>query len=699
MPLTKAMVLDSIKLAQFANDNGFDGLVVYKNPDGMKKYNTVLKPKIADFAKKYGKTPNVILNDFVTEYIEKNNLEHTFASRGFPFLGRGKVHNFTWAGINQIDKEGLKTGIAPVTQLPHLYITIENDEIHFGFSYGDNVKDEDLGVQRVRENPELLKKIIDVKQKDNELAIFYRDILEDDSSGDLIEIDSLDDLFKNWSHTIWIRKKYTTMLVDDNIADKITDTFDKLKELFIVSSTGEPSPSYKLEKKESVSYGGDPITSEMQKQVILYGPPGTGKTFNAIVKAYNLLFGSENQSATCKQIKEKLTSQEEDKLDLTGLSWIDAIILAFDELKNDKASVNEIKNSRIIREFSTIKNNRTISNSIWYFLLFGSALDSETIRVKKRGSQELFDKDTESRWFLTEKGKTYLENLKEDLKSSSSLSSSQFSFITFHQSYSYEDFIEGIRPYVSEVTIGAQISYQIKDGIFKEICKKADQDQSKKYVLIIDEINRGNISKIFGEAITLLEENKRIGEKEEITVRLPYSGEDFGIPHNVYIIGTMNSTDKSIALVDIALRRRFHFERLGVDLTKIQNDDARKFLESMNKIICALKNPDFEIGHSYFMKIPEDDPDNHELSIVFVNQILPLIEEYFFNDWEALATILGKKSINIEKQKKIVWDEDNGQFEEETGDYNKIFGRCLASPNEIFENTKMNFERLQTKND
>jgi Cdc6-like AAA superfamily ATPase len=662
----------------------------------LEKYNTILKPKIAEFKDTYGKTPNQSLKDFVDSYIEKNNLQNDFIGRGFHFKGRGLVHKFTWAGINLINTEGLNPNLSPITQLPQLYLTIDNEDIYFGFSYGNNTKDDDIWVQRIRDNPELLRKIIRVKQEDPELFIRGNEILEDGSFGESIEINSFADLTKNWSKSIWISKKCPSEKIDENIDKKITDTFDKLKELFIVSSTGEFSPSFHNEKKGSIDSSPDPISSGERKQVILYGPPGTGKTFNAIVMAHELLFGSKNPSATCKQIKGKLSSREEKEIDPSGLSWIDAIILAFDELKNDKISVNEIKNSRIIQEFSVLKNNRTISNSIWHFLLFESALDSETVKVKNRGSQELFDKDIESKWFLTEKGKIYLENLKEDLKSFSSHSTSQFSFITFHQSYSYEDFIEGIRPNVSDATLDGQILYQIKDGLFKEICKKALQDPTKKFVLIIDEINRGNISKIFGEAITLLEENKRIGETEEITVRLPYSGDEFGIPNNVYLIGTMNSTDKSIALVDIALRRRFHFERLSVKLSEIQNDDARKLLESMNRIICALKNPDYEIGHSYFMKIPKDDPDNQELSIVFVTQILPLIEEYFFNDWEALATILGKDSIIIEKQKKIVWNEDDGTFEENAGNYDKIYSRCLAPPDEIFKNSKINLERLQT---
>ncbi|MEI6842642.1 MAG: AAA family ATPase, partial [Methanomicrobiales archaeon] len=205
----------------------------------------------------------------------------------------------------------------------------------------------------------------------------------------------------------------------------------------------------------------------------------------------------------------------------------------------------------------------------------------------------------------------------------------------------------------------------------------AELDPANNYVLIIDEINRGNISKIFGELITLLEDNKRAGETEEITVRLPYSGEDFCVPNNIYIIGTMNSTDKSIALVDVALRRRFHFERLNVNYELIANEDAKKFLKVINSIICALKNPDFEVGHFYFMNIKKIDDGNQELKKVFSNRILPLLEEYFFNDWEALATILGPASIRIEPRKKMVWDDDNGKFIKDSGDFDQIYGRCI----------------------
>jgi len=115
----------------------------------------------------------------------------------------------------------------------------------------------------------------------------------------------------------------------------------------------------------------------------------------------------------------------------------------------------------------------------------------------------------------------------------------------------------------------------------------------------------------------------------------------------------------------------------------------------LNGIICALKNPDFEIGHSNFMNIPKIDEGYQELKKVFSTKILPLIEEYFFNDWEALATILSPDSIHIEKRKKLVWDEDSGEFKKESEEFDRISGRCIDYKKDIFENTRKNLENQQ----
>ena len=133
--------------------------------------------------------------------------------------------------------------------------------------------------------------------------------------------------------------------------------------------------------------------------------------------------------------------------------------------------------------------------------------------------------------------------------------------VTFHQSFAYEDFVEGIRPKLDDEGIG----YELRDGVFKRIVNAARENPERRYVLIIDEINRGNIPKIFGELITLIEDSKRLGETDGMSVTLPYSNEEFGVPSNLYIIGTMNTADRSILLLDTALRRRFDFVEMMPD--------------------------------------------------------------------------------------------------------------------------------------
>lgn len=237
----------------------------------------------------------------------------------------------------------------------------------------------------------------------------------------------------------------------------------------------------------------------------------------------------------------------------------------------------------------------------------------------------------------------------------------QIKFITFHQSYSYEEFVEGLK---AESDENNNIKYEIKDGVFKDICEKAKniKIESKNYVLIIDEINRGNISKIFGELITLIEPSKRIGAKDAITVELPYSKNKFGVPSNLYIIGTMNTADRSIALMDMAIRRRFDFIEMMPDYSllkdkKINGIKIDKILETINKRIECFYDRDHTIGHSYFLDIKSME----ELSDVFRNRIIPLLCEYFYDDWEKIRLILAddqkdedcqfvkEKDINLEE--------------------------------------------------
>ncbi|MFQ6072037.1 MAG: McrB family protein, partial [Methanosarcinales archaeon] len=202
-------------------------------------------------------------------------------------------------------------------------------------------------------------------------------------------------------------------------------------------------------------------------------------------------------------------------------------------------------------------------------------------------------------------------------------------FIQFHPSYSYEDFIESIRPSLEE---GEEVFYEIKDGIFKEFCKTAKENPNQNYVMIIDEINRGNLAKIFGELIYAL-------EYRDSEFTLPYSQEIFKIPDNVYIIGTMNTADRSIALMDIALRRRFMFMELRPDPEVLEKhlegnrfkDKVLNFFKELNDNIREEEGlgDNFTIGHSHFMV---KDMDEQKLKTVWDYSVMPLLKEYFFDN-------------------------------------------------------------------
>lgn len=234
------------------------------------------------------------------------------------------------------------------------------------------------------------------------------------------------------------------------------------------------------------------------------------------------------------------------------------------------------------------------------------------------------------------------------------LEGQQIEFITFHQNYGYEEFIEGIRPILNQDDRAKEgnIAYEIKNGIFKDLCNRAEKDGANPYILIIDEINRGNISKIFGELITLIEPSKRLGKKDELTLTLPYTGESFGIPSNLYIIGTMNTADRSIALLDTALRRRFEFIEMMPDedqLKKVGNIDMKTMLQAINHRITFLYDREHTIGHTFFMDVKTLD----DLKRVFQNKIIPLLQEYFYEDYAKISAVFNhNKMIKEEETQK-----------------------------------------------
>jgi Cdc6-like AAA superfamily ATPase len=233
---------------------------------------------------------------------------------------------------------------------------------------------------------------------------------------------------------------------------------------------------------------------------------------------------------------------------------------------------------------------------------------------------------------------------------------------TFHQSFSYEEFVEGLKPSVLKEKPEVVV-YRIEKGIFFNACERAaklagykdleecikadDRKQKmeealndKKIVLLcIDEINRANVSAVFGDLISLIEPSKRIGAKNEMKVKLPYSKKEFGVPANLLIIGTMNTADRSIQLLDSALRRRFKFEELMPDYRTIDNLKARNILEVINARIRSLLDKDHQIGHSYFI----DAKDEFDIFNALKDCVIPLLEEYLYNDAQKIRQILNEE--------------------------------------------------------
>ncbi len=226
-------------------------------------------------------------------------------------------------------------------------------------------------------------------------------------------------------------------------------------------------------------------------------------------------------------------------------------------------------------------------------------------------------------------------------------------FVTFHQNYAYEDFIEGIRPVLGKDQ--NELRYELRDGIFKQIAESASQDPKQPYVLIIDEINRGNIAKIFGELITLIEPSKRLRPQsaesrpdrqdigsDELRTKLPYSQDRFGVPNNLYLIGTMNTADRGTALLDVALRRRFDFvERMpnpdhGGVVEDIEGVNGRTLLRVINGRIVEKLDREHQIGHTYLLGVKTLEA----LKRAFQNRVVPLLQEYFYDDWEKMRGVL-----------------------------------------------------------
>jgi 5-methylcytosine-specific restriction enzyme B len=446
--------------------------------------------------------------------------------------------------------------------------------------------------------------------------------------------------------------------------------------------------------KKPVSVPVDPLYEEIavslrrKGQVILYGPPGTGKTYAARRAAvWWLLQQAGQMNAQAVLADPKQFAEAERSLSTVQVSqrvwWIVANPKEWDWACLRKDRLVEYRYGRIQRNYPLVqpgdlvigyqsypdkkimalarvsrglaKNDEgkqtielsyvhDVDQGLTYAELIEDPIlsKSEPLRFRNQGTLFALDRDEADHILavLSERDPAISEFLDVEGRVG------QLTRLTFHASYSYEDFIEGFRP----VESGSGLTLRLEDGVFKRICREAQANPDRPYLVLIDEFNRANVAKVFGELVTLLESDKR-----GLIITLPQSKESFAIPPNVFLLGTMNTADRSIKLLDSAMRRRFAFIELMPDVelirgVKIHGLDLADFLLQLNARIAKHAGREKQIGHSFLMENghPVSDPD--EFARRFRQEILPLLQEYCYDDYGALAGYLGSKLVDPQEQ-------------------------------------------------
>lgn len=393
----------------------------------------------------------------------------------------------------------------------------------------------------------------------------------------------------------------------------------------------------------------------MSKNIILYGPPGTGKTYNTIDKALSIIEGQPFLGTRQEAVKRYKKYVSEGRIVFTtfhqSLSYED-FVEGIKPVVVD-GSISYSVQDGIFKELckkatDTLEVEKTTDvEDILH--QFEEALASLRTEAQQEGGVVI----NGDRLYCNAKGTFYFQPPSETRKDKGDP-------VGEKKIQAMRDCLKqyGGQPIpekeFNRPEEGGRFSGNNKSSrvIFKEIEERMHRKNlgCGTYVLIIDEINRGNVANIFGELITLIEEDKRLNEPNELTAKLPYSKENFGVPSNLYIIGTMNTADRSVEALDAALRRRFTFEEMmpQYDLEALQTvvygHSLSDILKTINSRVALLVDREHQVGHSYFLGINDED----EFKGVMFNKIVPLLQEYFYNDYEKLQLVVGKGFVKDE---------------------------------------------------
>lgn len=437
---------------------------------------------------------------------------------------------------------------------------------------------------------------------------------------------------------------------------------DQLSSLSTDALDDEPEAD-ETSEQHGMAVGRTALTSrslDLPLNVILYGPPGTGKTYYLTNKLIEKFQRAPTKADSVAEIVDEL-------------SWVQVVALALHDLGGE-AKVPALQQHPLVKtKYSSRSIKVALARLLWSVLQRHSVETSVTVKYKIRAEEQLFDKRPDSTWYLAVELPEELREIAKKLRAPAvDKSLDDYTFVTFHQAYGYEDFIEGIRPKLEQEgdDEDGQLAYALEDGAFlraaraalrlagyeeslHDFCGLTKKERVKQfegappYAVFIDEINRGNVARIFGELITLLEEDKRLGKDNEVIVTLPYSKKRFGVPPNLYVIGTMNTADRSIEALDTALRRRFAFQELPprpdlLDDIEMEGGIALgEMLRAINRRLEKLYDRDHCIGHAYLYAL-RDNPTLDALKHVFRNKLIPLLQEYFYGDWGKIGLVLGR---------------------------------------------------------
>jgi len=471
---------------------------------------------------------------------------------------------------------------------------------------------------------------------------------------------------------------------------------------------------------------GENEMTNVPKNTILYGPPGTGKTYNTVVYAVAVIENKSVESIKAEPysaVFERYNTYKNDGLiEFTTFhqsygyeEFIEGIKPILENDADEQGDVKYTIEDGLFKAFcnkSSVpvakKANRELglnkTPTIWKVSLWSTGdnptrtecLENGHIRI---GWDDYGAEITDDTDFSEQGGKKVLNAFISRMKIGdivfscySSTTIDAIGVVTGDYEWcgeQYEDglnrrrkvnwIVKGINEDIVDINGGSTMTlstvYRLNHIALSDAMAIIEKylphtvEEKKNHVFIIDEINRGNISKIFGELITLIEPSKRLGQAEGMKAKLPYSQQLFGVPDNVYIIGTMNTADRSIATIDTALRRRFRFKEMMPDATvlngiSVEDISIADMLARMNKRIAVLYDREHTIGHAYFIPL-RDNPTIEQLAEIFENAIVPLLQEYFYEDYEKIRLVLGDNNKENKEEQFIVVAEN---------DYEELFG-------------------------